>query len=221
MKPPAIITLLHKTQKLAPRQMQWSQHEQETYTILCAPKKYQSWVGTNRVEALTDHRSFEHGATEHIRTVFGPARRRARWHKFLSLFDLDVFYLPEKYNTVAYGLSRWAYPALDGLQITNIHGTEQDRHAIIEWDQEEKKRIPRECMQCTVKQHALPCHDVTAFSDPAHAHEIITKSLNVAENATDPYSGSVKRTKYTAPVSTFWLIQRIKRPDPAKCPPLP
>ena len=76
-------------------------------------------------------------------------------------------------------------------------------------------------MQCAVKQHALPCHDITAFSDPAHAHEIITKSLKVVEKVTDPSSGSVKRFDYTRGVSGFRLIQGIKRRDPAKTPPLP
>ena len=65
-----------------------------------------------------------------------------------------------------------------------------------------------------------PCHDITTFSDPAHAHEIITKSLKVVEKVTDPSSGSVKRTKYTRLVSGFQLIQDIKRRDPAKSPPL-
>ena len=92
---------------------------------------------------------------------------------------------------------------------------------MIEWDQEEKKLLRRECMQCAVKQHALPCHDITAFSDPAHAHEICTKTLKVVEKVTDPSSGSVKRFDYTRRVSRFRLIQGIKRRDPAKTPPLP
>ena len=76
-------------------------------------------------------------------------------------------------------------------------------------------------MQCSIQRHALPCHDTTAFSDPAQAHEIITKSLEVVEKVTDPSSGSVKRTKYSQPVSRFRLFQGIKRRDPAKYPPLP
>ena len=209
------------SRKLAPRQMQWSPREQETYAIICALKKYQSWVGTDRVEVLTDHRSLEYWATDYNDTVSGPAGRPTRWHQFLRLFDLHVSYLPGKHNTVADALSRWAYPASGGLQSTNIRGTEQDRHVVIEWDQEEKDLIRRECMQCAVKRHALPCHDITACSDPAHAHEIITKSLKVVEKVTGPSSGSVKRTKYTRPVSGFWLIEGIKRRDPAKSPPLP
>ena len=143
------------SRKLAPHQMQWSPREQETYAIISALKKYLSLVGTNPVEVRTDHRSPEYWATEHIDTVSGPAGRRARWHEFLGLFDLHVSYLPGKHNTVADALSRWAYPASEGLQSTNIHGTEQDRHVVIEWHQEEKKLIRRECMQRSVKRHAL------------------------------------------------------------------
>ena len=168
--PPAFWSL-----KLAPHQMQWSPREQETYAIICALRKYQSWVGTNPVEVLTDHRSLEYQATENIDTVSGPAGQRARWHEFLSLFDLHVSFLPGKHNTVADALRLWTYPASEGLQSTNNHGTVQDRHVVIEWDQEEGKLIRSECMQCSVKQHALPCHDIKAFSDLAHAHEIITK----------------------------------------------
>ena len=91
----------------------------------------------------------------------------------------------------------------------------------MEWNQEEKKLIRCECMQCSVKRHALLCHDITAFSDPAHADEIITKSLKVMGRVKDPCSRSVKRNTYTRPVSRFWLIQGIKLCDPAKSPPLP
>ena len=41
------------------------------------------------------------------------------------------------------------------------------------------------------------------------------------EKVTDPSYGSVKRTKYTRPVSGFRLILGIKRRDWAKSPPLP
>ena len=126
------------SRKRTPRHMQWSPREQETYAIIWALKKYQSWVRTNRVDVLTDHRSLKYWATEHIDTVSGQAGRRARWHVFLSVFDLHVSYLLGKRNTVADALSRWAYPASEGLQSTNIHGTEQDLNDVIEWDQEEK-----------------------------------------------------------------------------------
>ena len=136
------------SRKLSPRQMQWSPREHETYAIICALKKYQSWIGTNRVEVLTDHRSLEYWSTEHVNTVSDPAGRHARWHEFLSLFDLHVAYLPGKYNTVAHALSRWAYPASEACLSTNIHGTEQDRGLVIEWDAEERQLIQRHSLQC-------------------------------------------------------------------------
>ena len=45
-------------------------------------------------------------------------------------------YLPGKYNIVANALSRWAYPASEACLSTNIHGTEQDRGLVIEWNLE-------------------------------------------------------------------------------------
>ena len=204
------------SQKLAPRQMQWSPREQETYSIIYTLKNYQLWVGTRRFEVLTDQRSLENSATEHMNTVSGSACRRARWQEYLSLIDPHVSYPPGKHNTVADALSRWAYPASDRLQSTNIHCTEQDRYVVIEWDQE----VRRECMQCSVKRLALRCHDITAFSDLTHAHDIITNSLKVVEKVTDPSFGTMKRTKYTRPITGFRLIQGIKRRDPAKYPPL-
>ena len=158
------------SRKLSPRQMQWSPREQETYAIICALKKYQSWIGTNRVEILTDHRSLEYWSTEHVNTASGPAGRRARWHEFLSLFDLHVAYLPGKYDTVADALSRWAYPASEACLSTNIHGTEQDSGLVIDWDAEERQLIKRHCLQCSVRQGRLPCHDITVENHPPHSH---------------------------------------------------
>ena len=128
------------------------------------------WIGTNKVEILTDHRSLEYWSTEHVNTVSGPAGRRARWHEVLSLFDLHVAYLPGKYNTVADALSRLAYPASGACLSTNIHGTEQDRGLVIEWDAEERQLIKLHCLQCSVRQGRLLCHDITVEDHPPHSH---------------------------------------------------
>ena len=77
----------------------------------------------------------------------------------------------------------------EGNSVPGAAGAEQDRYVVIEWDEEEKKLMQRECMQCSLKHHTLPCHYITVFSDPAHAHEIITKFLKVVEKSTDPSSG--------------------------------
>ena len=107
------------------------------------------------------------------------------------------------------------------MQSTNIHGKEQDPDVVIQCNQEEKKLHRRVCLLCSVKRHALPCWNITALSDPAHAHEILTKFQKVMEKVTNPSSGSVQQTKYTRPVSGLRLIQGTKRRDPAKSPPLP
>ena len=65
---------------------------------------------------------------------------------------------------------------------------------------------PKSCMQCSVKHNFLPCHDITAFSDPAHAREIITKSQKIVEKIIDPSCGRVDRLEYTKPVRRFRLI---------------
>ena len=196
--------------KLAPRQMQWSPRELETYTIICAPKKYQSRVGTNRVEVLTDHRSGEYWATEHIDTILGPARRWVRWHTFPSLFDLHVSFLPGKHNMVADALSRWAakyqHPWYEaGPPRRNRVGSRK------------KNLIRRECMQFSVKRHALPCHDITAFSDPAHANESLTKSLKVVEKFKNSSSESVERTKYTRHFGCSRALNVKMRPNVEPC----
>ena len=150
--------------------MQWSPRQQETYAIICALRKYQSWVGTNRVEVLMDHRSSEYWSTEHVNAVSGPAGRRARWHEFLSLFDPHPAYLPGKYNTVADTLSIWAYPGSEACLSTNIHGSEQDRALVIEWDAEERHLTKRHCLQCSVRQGRLSCNDTTVEDHPQHSH---------------------------------------------------
>ena len=88
-----------------------------------------------------------------------------------------------------------------------MHGTEQNKHVLIECNEDTKNVISLESLQRSVKRHALPCHDITAFSDPAHAHEIITKTLKVVEKISEPSSGSVKSYTYTPPVPVFRLIQ--------------
>ena len=110
------------------------------------------------------------GESEQVNTVSGPAGRRARWRELLSVFDLHVAYLQSKYNTVPDALSRWAYPASEAFLLTNIHGTEQDRGLVIEWDAEEQQLIKRHCLQCSVRQGRLPCHDITVEDDPLHSH---------------------------------------------------
>ena len=209
------------SRKLAPNQLQWSPREQKTYAIVCALKKYQSWIGTNRIEVLTDHRSLESPATEHINTVSGPAGRRARWHEFLSLFDLHVTYLPGKPNTVADSLSRWAYPASEGMQSTNFHGTENDRHQIIEWDRDEKKLIRRECLHCSVKRSCAPCHDIHGVTHQEYEHNKNNIPRKIVEKVTAASDGDVNVTSSTQLVQGFCCVYGAKRKPASSTAPLP
>ena len=98
------------SRKLTDSQKNWVPREQETYSIIAALQKWESWIGLQPVLVLTDHRSLEFWAKEVLDTPSGPLGRRSRWHQILSKFDLSVGYVPGKDNTVADVLSRWAYP---------------------------------------------------------------------------------------------------------------
>ena len=69
----------------------------------------------------TDHQSLESWYKEDLCTLSGPLGRRCRWHEFLSWDHIEGVYKPSKDNTVADGLSRWAYPARLADN-TNFHG---------------------------------------------------------------------------------------------------
>jgi hypothetical protein len=115
------------SRKLAPNQRNWVPREQETYAIILALQKWESWIGFQPILILTDHKSLEQWAHETIDTPSGPVGRRLRWHQIFSKFDLSVGYIPGKDNTVADVLSRWAYPASQAYRDVSKHGTEQDK----------------------------------------------------------------------------------------------
>ena len=131
------------SRKLNSTQRKWAPREQETYAIIMALRKWSGWIGYQPVVVLTDHRSLEHWTTEHVDTPSGPAGRRARWHETLSKFNIEVKYVPGKDNIVADALSRWAYPASQGLADVSKHGSLEstlEAHAIIAKKKGRKKR---------------------------------------------------------------------------------
>ena len=71
------------------------------------------------VRTISPHRARTH---RHVDTPAGPAARRARWHETFPKFNLSVVYVPGKDNTVAYCLSRWAYPAGKAWMDISSHG---------------------------------------------------------------------------------------------------
>ena len=139
--------LVFCSRKLTTRQQNWSPREQEASAILCALRRYEGWIMGHRVEVLTDHKSLEIWRTEPVDTSGGSAGRRGLWHEFFSKLDLHVTYLPVRYNTLAYALSRWAYSASEAYSEVIFHGTSTDRAEVIEFDPKEQALIQKQCLQ--------------------------------------------------------------------------
>ena len=134
------------SRKLAPGQRKWTPRELETYAIILALQKWESWIGLQPVLVLTDHQSLEAWTREVLDTPSGPVGRRARWHQIFSKFDLTVGYIPGKDNTIADVLSRWAYPASQALRDISKHGSTQDKEDMDNIIQEEREE-EMGCMQ--------------------------------------------------------------------------
>ena len=73
--------------------------------MVSALRKYETWIGNNRVSVNTDHKSPDGWVSEHLGTLSGPRDRRRRWHETFSKFNLSVLYVPGKENEVADALS--------------------------------------------------------------------------------------------------------------------
>ena len=84
------------SRKLTSSQRNWVPREQETYAIVLALMKWETWIGLQPVLVLTDHQALEHWAKEVLDAPSGPVGRRSRWHQFFSRFDLSVGYVPGK-----------------------------------------------------------------------------------------------------------------------------
>ena len=55
----------------------WTAREKETYTIVCALRKWSGHIGLQPVVVCTDHQSLQSWHKEHVDTPSGPAARRA------------------------------------------------------------------------------------------------------------------------------------------------
>ena len=130
----------------------WTAREKETYAIVCALRKWSGHIGLQPVVVCTDHQSLQSWQKEHVDTPSGPAAGRARWHERFAKFDLSVVYVPEKDNTVADCLSRWAYPACKAWMDISSHGDAEET--------EEAKRIIE--MQKAMEQEGVKCFVVMA-----------------------------------------------------------
>ena len=68
------------SRKLTRSQRNWVPREQETYAIILALQKWESWIGLQPILVLTDHQALESWAKEVLDTPSGPLGRRSRWH---------------------------------------------------------------------------------------------------------------------------------------------
>ncbi len=134
------------SRKLAPGQRKWVPRELETYAIILALQKWETWIGMQPVTVLTDHKALEAWHREILDAPSGPVGRRLRWHQILSKFDLTVEYVSGKTNVVADALSRWAYPASQAMRDISKHGNDQDDEDMKRIIQEEREEEAL-CMQ--------------------------------------------------------------------------
>ena len=101
---------------------------------------------------------------ECVDTVFGSAGRRARWHEFLSLFDLHVSYLPGKNNTVADALHRWAYPPSESLKVPT--SMVRSRTATSESSGSKKKKRHLDVSACNALLNGMHYRVMTSRHSP-------------------------------------------------------
>jgi hypothetical protein len=127
------------SRKLTEGQREWTPREQETYAVVEALRKWESWIGFRRVTVLTDHRAIVNWHTEMLESPSGPTGRRGRWHEFLGKFKLEIVYVPGKDNTAADALSRWAYAASEAINDLTRHGSARDAAEVAEMEEREAK----------------------------------------------------------------------------------
>ena len=87
------------SRKLTSSQRNWVPRELETYAIVLALLKWESWIGLQPVLVLTDHKALESWTKEVLVTPSGPIGRRLRWHELFSKFEISVGYIPGSEHT--------------------------------------------------------------------------------------------------------------------------
>lgn len=125
------------SRKLTPNQVNWSPREKEAYAIAASLIKWASWIGTQTVTLVTDHKSIESWVREYVETPSGPTGGRARWHKVFSLFILTIQYQPGRTNVPADCMSRNAYPASSERQDGCSHGSSKNSCQVLSMVQHE------------------------------------------------------------------------------------
>ena len=120
-------------------QRAWSVREKETYALVSCLLKFKSWISGCQVTVFTDYKSLESWDKEELCTMAGTLGRRGQWHKFLSQYNIVVFYRPGVENDATDRMSHWAYPA--GLvDDTNFHGWDADLEGVTQWEASEREK---------------------------------------------------------------------------------
>jgi hypothetical protein len=97
----AIHPIVFWSRKLIPAELNYTVHDKECLALHEICKKQEVYLKGNTVFAFTDHK-----ALEHLSTQPSLNQRQTRWVEYLQTLDLQVEYLPGKFNSVADLLSR-------------------------------------------------------------------------------------------------------------------
>ena len=135
------------SRKLTQSQTNWSARDKEAYAIVASLVKWASWIGTQPLSVVTDHKSLESWVVEYVETPSGPTGRRARWHEVLSQFNLTIEYQPGHTNVPADCMSRYAYPASCERQDVCLHGSSKDSTTIKSYLSLEKEAASQDTNQ--------------------------------------------------------------------------
>ena len=146
-------------------QRAWITREHETYALVSCLLKFQSRIGGRKVALYTDHKSLESWYKEDRWTLSGRLGRRGPWHVFSSRYHIEVVYNPGNDNTVADGLSEWAYQA--GLaDDTNFHGSDADQKGVMKQERDikerEEKALAKRARDTQVQSHLRVLNAITA-----------------------------------------------------------
>ena len=193
------------SRKLASNQRNWVPREQETYAIIIALKKWESWIGLQPVLVLTDHKALESWAKEVLDTPSGPLGRRARWHQTLSKYDIQVGYIPGKENMVCDVLSRWAYPASEALRDISMHGCKQDDDEVREMIAKEREE-ERMCMMFLRDQPSPANLFIRGVTTRGGKHTQPSPQSEKSDTSSDPDVVELEGEKLRPKYSMVWTL---------------
>jgi hypothetical protein len=201
------------SRKLTQSQRNWVAREQETYAIIVALEKWESWIGLQRVLVLTDHEALRHWAKEVLDTPSGPLGRRSRWHQILSKYDLEVGFVPGKENTIADILSRWTYPAAQAYRDMCKHGSAQDKEKVEEIEKQERE---------DAKQCVWPIQQEPQTAQIGDAHEALETDTGNSQGSSDSEAQELggaqvcpvrrRRSKWVGPPPTQFFFKHLGPP---------